>query len=127
MPGDENENDPAGDQKPKEPRHENNQQKEILVNEDRLFVPLHFHVHHNGHRCECDQTEYIQQITRKTAIRPCHYHVDREKNRHQSVERYRQFHVIEISPSLDSMNSNEYHSEHIEDNPMVDGTHSAFK
>ena len=43
------------------------------------------------------------------------------------MERYRQFHVIEISPSLNSMYSNEHHGEHIEDDPMVNGTHTTFE
>lgn len=43
------------------------------------------------------------------------------------MERYRQFHVVEISPSLDSMYRNEHHGEHIEDDPMVNRTHTAFE
>ena len=43
------------------------------------------------------------------------------------MKRYRQFHVVEISPSLDSMYCNEHHSEHVEDYPMVNGAHTAFE
>ncbi len=53
--------------------------------------------------------------------------MNREKNSHQSVKRYRQLHVIKISPSLDCMYGNKHHSEHIEDNPMVNGAHTAFE
>lgn len=59
---DEHKQEPAKDEEPEEARQEDRQQKEVLVNEDRLLVALDFHVHHYVLREEGDHAENVEQV-----------------------------------------------------------------
>ena len=63
--GSEDKKHPAKNEEPEEARHDDRQNEEVLVNEDRLLVPLHFHVHHDNHSEVRDEAEDIEQVCRE--------------------------------------------------------------
>ena len=59
---DQHKEDPTEYNKPQEPAQEDGQQEEVLVDEERLFVALNLHVHHDHYRCERQHAQDVQQV-----------------------------------------------------------------
>lgn len=112
---------------PEEARHEDGQQEEVLVNEDRLLVALHFHVHHHHHRGECKHAHNVKQISGEITIGTSHDYMNSEDNDQYGVDRDGHFLVISISFVWNGIDGNKADAEEVKYDAMVDWANSTLE